>query len=81
MSKLTDAADALSKVARQLPIATRKRLYRWTKVLAGLATLVLLVLPLLPTLGVNWSESGVVITVLTGLLTFLGHVADSNTAP
>lgn len=77
----TPLSDALSQMAQALPAATRKKVYKVAKFVAGLLTLVLLALPLLPSLGVNWSEAGVVATVATAILAAISHLADSNTHP
>lgn len=62
-----------------LPANVRKQVYRVVKRLALLATLVLLVLPLLPGLGVNWSEQTLATTIATAVLAALGQLADPNT--
>lgn len=77
--KLDDFSFALGSWARHLPVVWRKRFYFTTKVLAGLATLLLLLLPLLPGLGVTLPANVEWGAILTGLLTFLGHIADENT--
>jgi len=71
--------DDLRDLARQLPAQVRKRVYKTAKIVASLATLVLLVLPALPELGVEWSGAKIVGAVLSVVIAVLGHLADSNT--
>jgi hypothetical protein len=77
MSTLT---DALSTLAQSLPASTRKQVYKGVKIAAALATVVLVVLPLLPALGVSYDTTGLA-AVLTAVLATVGHLADSNTHP
>jgi hypothetical protein len=77
MSTMT---DALTTLAQSLPAAQRKQVYKGVKIAAAVATVVLVVLPLLPSLGVSYDTTGVA-AVLTALLASLGHLADSNTHP
>src|SRR5690242_12268501 len=74
-------SNLLSGWANSLPAAYRKRVYQTIKVLAGLATLALIVLPYLPQVGINLPTDVRWDAVLTGLLAFLGHLADKNTFP
>lgn len=73
-------SDALSLMAQQLPAPTRKKVYKVTKFVAALATVVLLVLPLLPSLGVEY-DTTIVGAIATFVLATVGHLADSNTHP
>lgn len=79
MNNLSQIAFLLGSWANHLPAVWRKRVYKGVKVLAGLATLALLVMPLLPGLGVQFSQSTAVTAGLTAALAFLGHLADRNT--
>lgn len=79
MNNLTQLSFLLGSWATHLPTATRKRFYQGVKVLASLATLALLVLPMLPNMGVTLSDPHGTTVVLTALLALLGHVADRNT--
>ena len=79
MNTLSNLSLLLGAWAHSLPAVWRKRVYKGSKVVAGLATVALLVLPALPGMGVNWSQGSVVAAVATALLTVVGHMADSNT--
>lgn len=73
-------SDALSTLAQSLPAAQRKQVYKGVKIVAALATVALVVLPLLPRLGVSYDTTGLA-AVLTAVLATVGHLADSNTHP
>ena len=79
MSNSSTLATVLGGWANSLPAVWRKRIYQTVKVLAGVATLALIVLPYLPQFGVNWSGQEVAVTALTAALAFLGHLAAANT--
>jgi len=81
MNSLSNLALLLGSWANSLPAVWRKRLYKTVKVLAGVATLALIVLPMLPSLGVDLPTNVRWDAVLTAALAFLGHLADSNTHP
>lgn len=70
----------LGSWATTLPALWRKRVYNTVKVLAGLATVALLVLPYLPQVGINLPTSVRWDALLTGLLTVLGQLASRNTS-
>lgn len=78
-NNLLDLADLLGGWARLLPTVWRKRIYKSVKVLSGLATLGLLLLPYLPSLGVTLPSNVQWDALFTGALFFLGHLADTNT--
>ena len=72
--------SALSDAFRGLPASTRKTIYKVTKYVAAVAGLVLLVAPVLPTVGVGsvptWALG------IVGLLVALpAQLADANTHP
>lgn len=69
----------LGSWANSLPAVWRKRVYDTVKVLAGLATIALIILPYLPQVGINLPTDVRWDAVLTGLLTFLGQLASRNT--
>lgn len=79
MDNLTKIAFLLGGWANSLPTNVRKRIYQTVKVLSGLATLALLVLPLLPGLGVEVPTPARWDALFTAALAFLGHLADKNT--
>lgn len=78
---LTSLADLLGGWARTMPTVWRKRVYKAVKIASGLATLALLLLPMLPSLGVTLPADVRWDAVFTGLLAFLGHLADTHTDP
>jgi hypothetical protein len=69
--------DYLKGVEDSLPRATRHKVYKVVRLLAAVATLVLLGLPLLPKVGVDTSTD-LVAAGLTFLLTALSHLAAPN---
>lgn len=77
MSAMT---DALNTLAQSLPANVRKQVYKGVKIAAAVGTVVLLLLPLLPSLGVSYDTTGLA-AVLTAVLAAVGHLADSNTHP
>lgn len=78
MTSLSNLAFTLGSWANTLSAPMRKRVYNAVKVLAGLATLALVVLPYLPSVGINLSTSVRWDALLTGLLTVLGQLASRN---
>lgn len=79
MTPFNSALAFLKGEEGSLPANVRKQVYRLVKRAAALVTVVLVVLPLLPSLGVNWSKEGVALTVATAVLAGLGQLADPNT--
>lgn len=69
----------LGSWANALPALWRKRVYNTVKVLSGLATIALIVLPYLPQVGIALPTDVRWDAVLTGLLAFLGQLASRNT--
>lgn len=67
--------------ANALPTSVRKRVYQGVKYLSALATLVLIVLPYLPTVGVNLPTDVRWYAAFTFGLSLLSHLADRNTFP
>lgn len=76
---LTNLANSIGGWANSLPALWRKRIYNTAKVLSALGALAAIVLPELPSLGIQWSGAEVATTVATVALAFLGHLAASNT--
>lgn len=77
MNPLSRLLFLLGGWANLLPTVTRKRVYKWVKVAASIATFALLVLPELPSLGVTLPSSKV--AALTAILAAVAHLADRNT--
>lgn len=72
--------SALSDAVAGLPASTRKAIYKVTKYVAAVAGVILLVAPVLPSVGVGevptWALG------IVGLLVALpAHLADKNTFP
>lgn len=78
---LSQLALLLGGWANHLPAVWRKRVYKSVKVVAGLATLFLVVLPLLPNFGLVLNDTARYGAILTAAIAFLGHLADANTFP
>lgn len=74
-----DSATALQTIFTALPASVRKAIYKVVKILAAIVTLALLVLPAFPEVGINLPDSDRYFAIGTGLVTLLGHLADSNT--
>jgi hypothetical protein len=79
MTTLSNLAFMLGSWANTLSAPWRKRVYNVVKVLAGLATVALIVLPYLPSVGIDLPSSVRWDAILTGLLTVLGQLASRNT--
>jgi hypothetical protein len=77
MNPLSRLLFLLGGWANLLPTVTRKRVYKWVKVAASVATFLLLVLPELPSLGLTLPSSKV--AALTAVLAAVAHLADRNT--
>lgn len=80
-NSLSQLAAMLGNWAKMVPAHYRAMIYKVVKVLAALATVALLVLPSLPSAGVHLPNSDYYGAILTGILAFLGHLADSNVNP
>lgn len=79
MNNLSRLAFLLGSWADLLPALWRKRVYDGVKVLAGLTTVALLVLPYLPQVGLSLPTSVRWDALFTGALTLLGQLASRNT--
>lgn len=79
---LTQLAILLGNWAKMVPDHYRKMIYQTAKVLSGIATVALLVLPSLPaSVAVHLPNVDYYGAILTGALLFLSHLADSNLNP
>ena len=74
-----DSASALQTIFTAIPARARKAIYKTAKIVAAVVTLALLILPALPQVGVTLPGSDRWLAIGTGILTLLGHLADSNT--
>lgn len=79
MNTLLQVAALLNQWLTGWPTKARKVFYKAVKIVSALATLALLLLPALPSLGVTLPANVEYGAILTGALTFLGHLADSHT--
>lgn len=77
MNPLTQLTLAVGDLLRLVPTKWRGRVYATIAVLAGLATVAVLVLPFLPSLGIELPSRWV--AILTGVAAFFGALAKSNT--
>lgn len=77
----TDLLFQLGAWANTLPTNVRKRVYQVVKYLASAATLVLIVLPYLPEVGVTLPTAERWYAAFTFGLGLLSHLADRNTHP
>lgn len=74
---MTDLITAVRDLLRMVPEKWRGRVYATIAVIAGIATIAVLVLPFLPALGVELPPRWV--AVLTGIAAFFGALAKANT--
>lgn len=79
--QLSNALFALGAWANTLPAGVRKKVYQTVKLLSSLATVVLIVLPYLPQIGVNLPTDVRWYAAFTFGLGLLSHLADRNTHP
>lgn len=77
MNPVSRLLFALGGWANMLPTPTRKRVYQWVKVASSIATVALIVLPQLPSLGLALPSAKV--AALTAILAAVAHLADRNT--
>lgn len=75
-----DSSNALQTIMTAIPASVRKVVYKTSKIVAAVLTLVLLILPSFQTVaGVMIPDSDRWIAIATGALALLAHLADSNT--
>jgi hypothetical protein len=74
---MIDLVTAVRDLLRMVPEKWRGRVYAAIALVAGIATIAVLVLPWLPALGVDLPPRWV--AVLTGIATFFGALAKANT--
>jgi hypothetical protein len=77
MNPLTKLTIAVGDLLRLVPVEWRGRVYAGIAAVAGIATVVVLVLPFLPALGIELPPRW--IAILTGIAAFFGALAKSNT--